>query len=245
MNNLLTALNAAMAACGYVQKTGQNNFHKYSYASEADLVESIRPALVENGLMLIGNQRRVWTDGSRTFVKIDYTLYHTSGESLGPIGAIGEAMDKGDKATYKSITGAHKYLLYKLMLIATGDDPENDAAEAPEPTPAPAQPRQQPARQPESAATGFVWDSSHTGQSFNATAVAGQHNNQSLKQPKPFVIFRLKMDNGLQTSVKYYGVKKVNEQIDDLDSFDGTVKFTARVPAAGGVIIAEHMEFNQ
>lgn len=37
---------------------------------------------------------------------------------------IGEGMDTGDKAIYKAITGAQKYVLMKTFLIPTGDDPE-------------------------------------------------------------------------------------------------------------------------
>jgi hypothetical protein len=139
---LFTALNLAMAESGYVQKTGRNEYHQYSYASEADLMESLRPALVKHGLMLIPDIQRTDIQGTRTFVYIDYTLCHTSGATFGPIGGIGEGMDKGDKALYKAITGAHKYMYYKLFAIATGDDPEADsttdkaAAELPPPAPA-------------------------------------------------------------------------------------------------------------
>jgi hypothetical protein len=48
--------------------------------------------------------------------------------------AIGTGNDKnkngvGDKGTYKALTGANKYLLFKLFQIETGDDPEKDGDE--------------------------------------------------------------------------------------------------------------------
>src|SRR5574340_328981 len=46
---------------------------------------------------------------------------------------IGEGQDRGDKATYKAMTGATKYALLKLFLIPTGDDPEKDEDEQPTP----------------------------------------------------------------------------------------------------------------
>ena len=38
----------------------------------------------------------------------------------------GAGEDKGDKAIYKAITGALKYILTTSFLIPTGDDPENE-----------------------------------------------------------------------------------------------------------------------
>ena len=62
-------------------------------------------------------------------------MAHTSGE-IWPdkITAVGCGNDRarngtvGDKGVYKAITGANKYLLFKLFQIETGDDPENEVA---------------------------------------------------------------------------------------------------------------------
>jgi hypothetical protein len=61
---------------------------------------------------------------------MEYTLIHKDGD-IWPsvICAAGQGGDKnkngvGDKGLYKAITGANKYLLFKLFQIETGDDPE-------------------------------------------------------------------------------------------------------------------------
>lgn len=140
MKNIIDALNKVMTKAGYVQKNAKNEFHGYKYASEANLLEALRPALIENGLVLIpsvSNVSPVDVHGN-TLVTVEYTLAHVSGE-IWPdkITAIGCGNDMaksgkvGDKGVYKAITGANKYLLFKLFQIETGDDPEKDEATPP------------------------------------------------------------------------------------------------------------------
>ena len=135
MKNIINALNKVMTTAGYVQKNAKNEFHGYKYASEANLLETLRPALIENGLVLIpsvNNVSPIDVHGN-TLVTVEYTLAHISGE-IWPdkITAIGCGNDMaksgkvGDKGVYKAITGANKYLLFKLFQIETGDDPEKD-----------------------------------------------------------------------------------------------------------------------
>jgi len=129
---LLKALNAVMAKVGYVQKGSRNAFHNYSYASEGELLEALRPAMVENGLILLPSMDTPPTidEYGNTHLVMAYTLAHTSG-AVWPekllIPGCGNDKNKsgiGDKGTYKALTGANKYLLFKLFQIATGDDPE-------------------------------------------------------------------------------------------------------------------------
>lgn len=140
MKNIINALNKVMTTAGYVQKNAKNEFHGYKYASEANLLETLRPALIENGLVLIpsvNNVSPIDVHGN-TLVTVEYTLAHISGE-IWPdkITAIGCGNDMaksgkvGDKGVYKAITGANKYLLFKLFQIETGDDPEKDEAAPP------------------------------------------------------------------------------------------------------------------
>ncbi len=129
------ALHQVMSKVSYVQKTGNNKFHGYKYAGEADLLEKLRPAMLEAGLMLIPSVKGVSPidEHGVTTVKMEYTLIHKDGD-IWPeiIHAAGQGGDKnkngvGDKGLYKAITGANKYLLFKLFQIETGDDPERDA----------------------------------------------------------------------------------------------------------------------
>lgn len=132
------ALHAVMSRVGYVQKKGKNTFHKYSYASEADLLEALRPAMLEAGLLLIPSavEQQPIDQYGNTQIVMEYTLAHKDGDvwpdKIRAFGCGGDMNSKGgvgDKGTYKAITGANKYLLFKLFQIETGDDPENSEAE--------------------------------------------------------------------------------------------------------------------
>jgi hypothetical protein len=139
------ALHQVMSSVGYIQKTGKNAFHGYKYAGEADLLEKLRPAMLEAGLILIPSIESVSPidEHGITTVRMEYMLVHKDGD-IWPhrIGAAGQGGDKnkngvGDKGLYKAITGANKYLLFKLFQIETGDDPEASEAFVPKAEPKP------------------------------------------------------------------------------------------------------------
>ena len=132
------AIYEVMQAVGYVQKKGENTFHKYRYAGEKDLLEALRPAMLEAGLLLIpsGVEHRPVDQYGNTQVGVAYTLAHKDGDvwpdKLVMYGCGNDRSSKGtvgDKGTYKALTGANKYLLFKLFQIETGDDPEKHTAE--------------------------------------------------------------------------------------------------------------------
>lgn len=130
---ITAALHAVMSDVAYVQRNSRNDFHNYSYASEADLLDKLRPSMLKHGLILIPSVAEVTPVDAHgnTTVRMEYTLAHKDGD-VWPhkIGAAGTGNDRakngnvGDKGTYKAITGANKYLLFKLFQIETGDDPE-------------------------------------------------------------------------------------------------------------------------
>ena len=133
---IATALHEVMSKVGYVQKTGKNTFHGYRYAGEADLLEKLRPAMVEAGLLLIPSVRHVGPvdQFGNVSVEVEYTLVHKDGdiwpEKVVGVGCGNDKSPKtgrvGDKGVYKAITGANKYVLFKIFQIETGDDPERD-----------------------------------------------------------------------------------------------------------------------
>jgi hypothetical protein len=134
---IATALHEIMGKVGYVQKTGKNAFHGYKYAGEADLLDKLRPAMLEAGLILLPSVDEVRgpDEHGNTTVRVGYTLMHKDGDVWpDKIYAAGCGGDKanngkiGDKGVYKAITGANKYLLFKLFQIETGDDPESETA---------------------------------------------------------------------------------------------------------------------
>ena len=118
-----------MQRVGYVQKDGKNEFQGYKYASEANAIAAIRPALVEAGLFMIPSVESVSQDPhGNTNVLVIYRIFDADGNFI-CFRAAGSGNDKnskgvGDKGIYKALTGASKYALLKTFMLETGDDPE-------------------------------------------------------------------------------------------------------------------------
>jgi hypothetical protein len=123
---------------GRVPKNGYNSFHKYQYVMEADLVDHVRPLLAKRNVFIVPRvgvrgQGEHYTDYAHeidddrlTSIVYEYEILDgDSGESL-ITSAVGYGSDKGDKGAYKASTGAFKYMLMRLFMVATGDDPEGD-----------------------------------------------------------------------------------------------------------------------
>lgn len=125
VGNLAAAVCAVTAAVRGVQKTGVNTHHKYRYASDADLLYAVRQSMAANGLCLPCIGCPEVDTGPHVRGVFRFRLTHTSGEWM-VVEAIGEGVDKQDKAAYKAMTGALKYVYRQTFAIPTGDDPEND-----------------------------------------------------------------------------------------------------------------------
>lgn len=138
MNALAMKLAEAILAVGYVQKSGLNKYDNYSYATEADIAEKVRAELGKRHVIMLPDVvehevRDVSAVSPKmpfmSIVRVKYTLVDgESGETLS-FHCIGTGADRGDKCSYKSLTGAQKYAMMKLFLISTGDDPEDDSGD--------------------------------------------------------------------------------------------------------------------
>ena len=124
-----------MGEVAYVEKKGKNEFHQYTYATSADVLEKINKALVKYRICSIVMPELLKMDevttakGSKEHlatVKIAVKLLDgESGETVEFTG-IGSRQDSGDKAVMKAQTAAIKYAYMMSFAIATGDDPEKD-----------------------------------------------------------------------------------------------------------------------
>ena len=133
---LVGAVAAVMGGFRGVEKGGVNQFHRYKYASDADILFTLKPLLAENGLafILVGYvveaiaEVKTKNGGAERLIdlRVTYRLCHKSGEWM-DVTAPGSGQDPGDKAHYKAMTGALKYALRQSFAIPTGDDPEADA----------------------------------------------------------------------------------------------------------------------
>lgn len=117
-------------AVGNVPKKGYNSFHKYHYATEADIL-TVKETLNAHGLIVLPTTHEETTgfkpDGkSWASVTLLFKVIDTeTGESV-ESQFTGYAEDSNDKAIYKATTGANKYFYLKFFGIATEDDPERD-----------------------------------------------------------------------------------------------------------------------
>ena len=136
-NKCLAKIVKIMAATGDVPKSGHNDFHNYSYVTEADAVESVRKALVENGVVFVldvedylpvrERQTSKGTSYLTTLVCRASFVDSDSGDTVS-YRVIGVGDDPADKGVYKAMTGAKKYALTVGLLLVAGNDPEGDTS---------------------------------------------------------------------------------------------------------------------
>jgi hypothetical protein len=129
-SSLYAKLVEVMKAVGYVPKRGRNEFHKYDYVTEADLVEAVRNELSSRGIVMLAQATDITREGTLTTVHMEFLFVDPESGEQHQAKWIGTGEDKGDKGLYKAYTGAIKYFLMKSFLIPTGDDPERDDGKA-------------------------------------------------------------------------------------------------------------------
>lgn len=118
-----------------VPKRGFNAFHKYSYATEADIL-TVKERLNEHGLIILPTTLKEETgfkpDG-KSWASVTLLFRVVDAETGDAVESqfTGYAEDNFDKAIYKATTGANKYFYLKFFGIATEDDPEREDAPHP------------------------------------------------------------------------------------------------------------------
>lgn len=133
--SLVRKLAEVMGEVGYIPKSGRNEFHKYNYATEADIVAAVREKMAKRLLMIFPDVEKSEfrtvekKSGGKDFIctlTVNFTVEDGESGETRSFRVVGEGQDVGDKASYKALTGAEKYAILKLFLIPTGDDPEKD-----------------------------------------------------------------------------------------------------------------------
>jgi hypothetical protein len=135
--NLFRRLLTIMEEAGSVQKGGYNEFDKYSYIAESDLAKHMQKLFVKHGVFVTSSVVGATTEPCKTskgtpamlskvtmkylFVNVDNPIdNHT-------VYAAGDGIDRGDKAIYKALTGAHKYFLIRNFNLGSDEDAEKDS----------------------------------------------------------------------------------------------------------------------
>lgn len=136
MKNIAIAMVKAMKAIDAVEKSGRNQAQNYAYVKATDVANEVRKALHEAGIAFTYQvlTERFWDAPTKAGTTQFFCSLHVqgnfteteSGECLSS-SAIGWGADSQDKAPYKAMTGALKYLLRTTFLIPDEADPENAA----------------------------------------------------------------------------------------------------------------------
>ena len=136
MQKLAKKFVEVMRECAYIAKNGSNDFHRYKYATSADVMCKVNTALTKHGIAsvvtpsLLSVQEVTTAKGNTEHlatVEVTVTLIDAeSGESFA-IKGLGSGQDAGDKSIAKAQTMALKYCYMASLAIATGDDPEADS----------------------------------------------------------------------------------------------------------------------
>ena len=135
MKTIASKLVKIMNECNYIKKSGTNDFHKYKYATSAEVLEKINTALVKQNIcsivipQILSSIDVTTTKGNiehLVTVKIDIMLLDAETGETVTITGLGSGQDSGDKAVMKAQTAAIKYAYLLSMAISTGDDPEAD-----------------------------------------------------------------------------------------------------------------------
>ena len=133
---IASKLHTAMKMIDAVAKRGINDAQRYSYVKAADVANEVRKALDESKIAFTYSvlSERSWESETKSgttqfFVSLTVRARFTdteTGEYLEADG-IGWGADTQDKAPYKAMTGALKYILRMNFLIPDESDPEAGA----------------------------------------------------------------------------------------------------------------------
>jgi hypothetical protein len=132
---LVGAIAAVMNEVRVVAKRGENEFHRYRYATMGDILKEITPLLGRHGIVIFQSEtgRAMFDDDNVIAVEYSFTVAHASGETwphvIKQTGVSTCRNSKGgwdDKSLNKCHTAARKYFLLALFQIPTGEEDDAD-----------------------------------------------------------------------------------------------------------------------
>tara|TARA_Y100001973_G_C5190394_1_gene330604 strand:+ start:1147 stop:1878 length:732 start_codon:yes stop_codon:yes gene_type:complete len=129
MKQLFKAIHSVYAAVHTIEKKGENKHHRYNYAMEEDTLKTVRPAMIQHGLIMpmVGFEIINISDVgkfTRFDLQVEYMLAHTSGDYLN-IKVPASGIDTMDKGIPKALSMALKYAYFQVFNLAKGDDPDH------------------------------------------------------------------------------------------------------------------------
>ena len=140
---LVGAIAAVMNEVHVVAKRGENEFHRYRYATMGDILKEITPLLGRHGIVIFQSEtgRAMFDDDNVIAIEYAFTVAHASGETwphvIKQTGVSTCRNSKGgwdDKSLNKCHMAARKYFLLALCQIPTGEEADADRGENERPT---------------------------------------------------------------------------------------------------------------
>src|SRR6266436_1999450 len=132
---LVAAIAAVMNEVHVVAKRGENEFHRYRYATMGDILKEITPLLGRHGIVIFQSEtgRAMFDDDNVIAIEYAFTVAHASGETwphvIKQTGVSTCRNSKGgwdDKSLNKCHTAARKDFLLALFQIPTGEEDDAD-----------------------------------------------------------------------------------------------------------------------
>lgn len=118
-----------------VGKDQTNSYDNYKFRGIDDVYNALAPLLAKHKLCVLPNVldrevvERVNQKGTALFyvtVKVEYHFVSAEDGSSHIVGSVGEAMDRGDKATNKAMSAAYKYACFQAFCIPTEGDNDSE-----------------------------------------------------------------------------------------------------------------------
>lgn len=115
-----------------VKSSGRNEFQKFNYSTEADMMSALRPELASRNIMMLPDMTGVTATGEGKTREWQVTCaFHfidgDSGDQI-TIGAVGVAT--GDKGVAAALTNATRGVLQKTFMLKGSDDHATTSAKS-------------------------------------------------------------------------------------------------------------------
>lgn len=119
-----------------VGKDQTNTFDRYKFRGIDDVYNALAPLLAKHKLCVLpkvlsrDSVERVSQKGQALFyvtVTVEYAFVSAVDGSSHTVVSVGEAMDRGDKATNKAMSAAYKYACFQAFCIPTEGDNDADS----------------------------------------------------------------------------------------------------------------------
>ncbi|QPC82095.1 ERF family protein [Phototrophicus methaneseepsis] len=139
--SLFAKMASIMGELKRLPKNGYNSYHRYEYATDADVLDTIRQKMAEYNIaffasMVDHNYEEITTNDGKTayhiIVKLEFTFACGDTGQTMTLPWRGESIDTNDKGTSKAATTGEKYFLLKTFMLSTGDvqdDADNTSPE--------------------------------------------------------------------------------------------------------------------